>query len=51
MIVVAVLAMTLFHPALCFPQQARLAQSGALEAGSDSDVARQLEKHVRGGSL
>ncbi|EKD17926.1 uncharacterized protein L3040_004466 [Drepanopeziza brunnea f. sp. 'multigermtubi'] len=48
MIVLAVLAMTVFHPGYCFPQKTRPTKAGSLEAGNDSDATRQHEKFTRG---
>jgi hypothetical protein len=46
MILVAVIALTVFHPGYCFPQKRSLVTKAAsLEAGSDSEVMRQQEKN------
>ena len=45
MILVAVIALTVFHPGYCFPQKRALVNKVAsLEAGSESEVVRQQEK-------
>jgi len=48
MIVIAVLALTIFHPGFCFPQLAgreRIKTSGELDSLDESDVALQERKN------
>ncbi|CAL3965615.1 hypothetical protein PZA11_002522 [Diplocarpon coronariae] len=47
MIVLAVLAMTLFHPGYCFPQKGNRTKAASSEVSSDTEGVRHQEKNGR----